>query len=86
MSTIERKDLVRAVLVSRDELDPGLETDLLIAIVTAEAEAAGDAEVALRAIEAAVGDALKRGVGRTEPTVDAAPKSEADESGEEGKA
>ena len=37
MTTIERKDLVNAVLASRDELDPDLETELLEAIVDAEA-------------------------------------------------
>ncbi len=71
MSTIERKDLVRAVLASRDELDPKLETDVLVAVVQAEVDAAGDAEAALRAIDVAVSSAMRRGAGSVLPVLDA---------------
>lgn len=79
MTTIERKDLVDAVVASRDEIDPDLETELLQAIVDAEAAAAGDGMAAIRGIDAAVSAAIGRGVGHLEPN-DVAP---ADDSGDE---
>lgn len=63
MGTIERSDLIKAVLQSRDQLDPNLDTQLLEDIVNAEADAAGDADSAVRAIDAVVIDAVARGVG-----------------------
>jgi hypothetical protein len=63
MATIERGDLVKAVLQSRDELDPVLDTQLLEDIVNAEADAAGDGDSAIRAIDAVVTGAVARGVG-----------------------
>lgn len=66
MTTIERKDLVDAVLASRDEVDPDFESDLLEAIVDAEADAAGDGDAAMRAIDAAVTSGIERGVGYLE--------------------
>lgn len=74
MTTIERKHLMNAVLASRDEVDPDLETELLEAIVRAEADAAGDGDAAMRAIDAAVTVAIaRRGhLKETEPIADAA--------------
>ena len=66
MKNIERRDLVRAVLASRDEIDPGLETELLEAIVDAETDSAGDSDVAMRAIDAALTAAIARGVGNVQ--------------------
>ena len=63
MKKIERRDLVKAVLASRDEVDPGLETELLEAIVDAETASAGDSDAAMRAIDSAVTAAISRGVG-----------------------
>lgn len=71
LTTFERADLVKAVLRSRDELDVSLDTHLLEAIVNAEANAAGDAESAIRAIDAAVTAAVARGVGQVEPAAEA---------------
>lgn len=65
MTTIEPKDLIEAVLATRDEVDPDLESELLEAIVDAEAVAAGDGEAARRAIDVAVTAAIERGVGHT---------------------
>ena len=79
MTTIERKDLVDAVVASRDEIDPDLETELLQAIVDAEAGAAGDAVAAIRGIDEAVSAAIVRGVGHQQEK-DAAP---ADDMGDE---
>ena len=69
--TTERNDLVTAVLASRDEIDPDLETELLKAIVDAAAGRSGDSEAAMGAIDAAVTAAIERGVGEVqepEPT------------------
>ena len=63
MKNIERKDLIDAVLVSRDEIDPELETELLVAIVDAETDFAGDGDAAMRAIDAALTAAIDRSVG-----------------------
>jgi hypothetical protein len=63
--------MVRAVLASRDAIDPDLDTDLLEAIVNAEADAAGDGDAGLRSIESAVNTALARGVGRVDGVVGA---------------
>lgn len=63
MKSSELKDLVNAVLTSRDEIDPELETGLLEAIVDAEINSAGDGDVAMRAIDAALTAAIERGVG-----------------------
>lgn len=71
MKNIERKDLVDAVLASRDEVDPDLETELLETIVDAETDSAGDGDVAMRAIDAAVTAAIGRGVGQP-PEADSA--------------
>ena len=49
--------------LSRDEIDPGLETELLEAIVDAETGSAGDSDAAMRAIDSAVTAAISRGVG-----------------------
>jgi hypothetical protein len=64
MTTPERTDLVNAVLASRDEIDPDLETELLEAIVDAEASLPGDTEASMRAIDEAVTAATERGVGK----------------------
>lgn len=79
MSTIERKDLVRAVLASRDEVDPDLETVLLEAVVEAEVDAAADGEAALRSIGAAVSAAIERGVGHVAQAAGAPPDGAVDE-------
>ena len=63
MKTIERTDLVVAVLASRDEIDPDLETELLEAIVDAEWGSGGDGDAATAAIDAALTAAIDRGVG-----------------------
>ena len=76
MKNIERKDLVNALLASRDEIDPDLETELLEAIVDAEMVSAGDGDMAIHAIDVALNAAIDRGVGyvqeadATEPTED----------------
>ena len=75
MKNIERKDLISAVLVSRDEIDSELETELLEAIVDAEADSAGDGDAAMRAIDAALTAAIDRGVGNIQEA-DAAPETE----------
>ena len=62
MKGIERKDLLNAVLVTRDEIDPDLDGELLEDIVDAETESAGDRDSAMRAINAALHRALDRGV------------------------
>jgi hypothetical protein len=61
-----RKDMVDAVLRARDQLDPEFDTELLEAIVDAEADAPGDAEAALRQIDAGVTGAIDRGFGHIE--------------------
>ena len=66
MTTTERSDLVNAVLASRDEVDADLDTELLEAIVDAEAGLSGDSEAAMRAIDAAVTAAIERGVGEVQ--------------------
>lgn len=63
METNERTDLVAAVLASRNEIDPELETELLEAIVDAECSSGGDSDEAMRAIDAALSAAIDRGVG-----------------------
>ena len=63
MKTIERSDLVAAVLASRDEIDPDLETELLEEIVDAEWGSGGDSDAAMAAIDAALTAAIRRGVG-----------------------
>lgn len=67
MTTTERSDLINAVLASRDELEPYLETELLEAIVDAETGHLGDGEAAMRAIDMAVSAAIERGVGNQKP-------------------
>jgi hypothetical protein len=81
--TTDRNDLVGAVLASRDELDPDLETELLEAIVDAEVRLPGDSEAAMRAIDAAVTAALERGVGKVQES-ESAPGEAAGPVGEEG--
>lgn len=66
MKNIERKDLVDAVLASRDEVDPDLETTLLEAIVDAETDSAGDGGAAMQAIDAALSAAIGRCAGRAQ--------------------
>ena len=66
MKNIERKDLIDAVLASRDVADPELETELLEAIVDAETSSAGDGDAAMRAIDAAITAAIGRGVGHVQ--------------------
>ena len=63
MKSNEHKDLVDAVLASRDEIDPALETALLEAIVDAEINSAGDGDAAMHTINAALTAAIDRGVG-----------------------
>ena len=63
MKSSEHKDLVSAVLASRDEIDPELETELLEAIVDAEFRSAGDGDAAMGAIGTALTAAIERGVG-----------------------
>ena len=77
MKNIERKDLVNAVLASRDEIDPEFETELLEAIVDAETDSAGDGDTAMRAINAALTAAIDRGVGYVQEA-DAADATEDD--------
>lgn len=67
MKNIERRDLVRAVLASRDAIDPPLESKLLEAIVEAEADCAGDGAAAMHAIDLAVTAAIERGSGAADP-------------------
>ena len=57
---------MNAVLASRDEIDPELETELLEAIVDAETNSAGDGDAAVRAIDAALIAAIDRGVGNVQ--------------------
>ena len=66
MNTIERADLVAAVLASRDEIDPNLEAELLEAIVDAEWGSGGDSDAAMAAIDAALTAAIERGVGNVQ--------------------
>ena len=66
MKTNERTDLVAAVLASRDEIDPDLETELLEAIVDAEWGSGGDSDAAMAAIDAALTAAIDRGVGNVQ--------------------
>ena len=83
MTTTERSDLVNAVLASRDEIDPDLDTELLKAIVDAEAGLIEDSEAAMRAIDAAVTAAIERGVGKDrepEPAAGEATDREVEES------
>ena len=63
MKSSEHKDLVNAVLASRDDIDPELESGLLEAIVDAETISGGDGDAAMRAIDAAVTAAIERDVG-----------------------
>ncbi len=60
---IERRDLLKAVLATRDELDPGLDTGLLEAILDAESGAGDDGDAAMRAIKVVVDAAVRAGVG-----------------------
>lgn len=83
MKNIERKDLVDAVLASRDEVDPDLETELLETIVDAETYSAGDGDAAMRAIEAALIAAIGRGVGQA-PEADLARRLRNDANGDSG--
>lgn len=85
MTTIEHKDLVDAVVASRDEIDLDLETELLEAIVDAEAAAAGDGVAAIRGIDAAVTAAIGRGVGYQEEK-DAVPGDDTGDETEEDEA
>ena len=62
MKDIERKDLVNAVLASRDEIDPHLATELLKAIVDAEIDFALNGDAAIYAIDAALTAAVHHGV------------------------
>lgn len=54
---------MNALLASRDEIDPELETELLEAIVDAEMVSAGDGDMAIHAIDVALNAAIDRGVG-----------------------
>ena len=88
MKDIERKDLVDAVLASRDEIDPELETELLKAIMDAEIDSALDGDAAMDIIAAALTAATNRGVGDVQEA-DAAEATEDDvnsdrENGETG--
>lgn len=79
MTATERTDLVDAVLASREELDPGLDAELLVAIVDAEATAAGDGDAAIRTIDAAVTAAIARGVGAEEAAAARSDAGDGDE-------
>ena len=81
MKNIERKDLVNALLASRDEIDPELETELLEAIVDAEMVSAGDGDMAIHAIDVALNAAIDRGVGYVQEA-DAAEAPEDDVNGD----
>ena len=63
MTTVERNDLINAVLRSRDELDPGLDAEFLVAILNAEADAVGDGDAAIRSIDTVVDAAIAQGIG-----------------------
>ena len=78
MATIERTDLINAVLQSRDELDADLDSDFLAAVVDAEADAAGDGDAAIRSIDAAVVAAIARGVGHVQAAAETADDRIAD--------
>lgn len=54
---------MNAVLASRDDIDPELESGLLEAIVDAATNSGGDGDAAMRAIDAAVTAAIERDVG-----------------------
>lgn len=54
---------MNAVLASRDDIDPELESGLLEAIVDAATNSGGDGNAAMRAIDAAVTAAIERDVG-----------------------
>jgi hypothetical protein len=85
LTWIERKDLLDAVLASRNDVAPGFDMELLEAIVDAEAEAAGDADFAMRAISGAVTTAMARGVGRMQTDEgDARTRARNDGADEEG--
>lgn len=71
MATIERTDLINAVLRSRDELDADLDSDFLTAVVDAEADAGGDGDAAIRSIDTVVVAAIARGVGHVQPAAEA---------------
>ena len=75
MKDNERNDLVNAVLESRDEIDPELETELLKAIVDAEIDFALDGDAAMDAIAAALTAATNRGVSDVQD-IDAAEATE----------
>lgn len=81
MKDTERKDLVNAVLASRDEIDPELETELLKAIVDAEIDSALGGDAAMDTIAAALTSATNRGIGDA-PKVDAAEATEDDVNGD----
>ena len=86
MKNSERKDLLNAVVASRDEIDPELETDFLEAIVDAETDSAGDGDAAMHAIDAAVTAAIARGVGyvqEPDPAEDTEDDVNGDPKGEE---
>ena len=72
MATTERAELIKAVLTTRDELDPDFEAQLLEDIVDVEAASGGDGEEAMRAIDKAVTSAIDRGVSHLEEPNDAA--------------
>jgi hypothetical protein len=78
MTKIELKDLMVAVLASRQEVDPDLEIELLEAIVKVEAQAAGDVNAAMVAIDTAITAAIARGVGYL-PEVEASTTGDADD-------
>jgi hypothetical protein len=82
--TTERTDLVSAVLASRDDVDPDLETELLEAIVDAEVRLPGNSEGAMRAIDAAVTAAIERGVANVREPESAAGEAAEPESEEGG--
>jgi hypothetical protein len=67
--TTERTHLINAVLTTRDKIDADLDTELLEAIVDAEANHPEDSDQAMRVIETAVSEAIARGVGA--PALDA---------------
>ena len=62
MKNIERKDLVSALLASRDEIDPELEGEVLEAILDAEIRSEDDRNAAMCAIDVALTAAIGRGV------------------------
>jgi len=79
--TTEHSDLLKAVLTTRDKIDPDLDAELLKAIVDAETVYAADGDQAISAIDTAVTSAIERGVSAQSPP--SAPDAIAENEGDE---